>query len=228
MKRAAFTMLELVFVIVVLGILAALAMPRMQTDTRQEAIDNVISAIKYTQHMALSDNVIKARNRRWQRRFWRFGKEGCSDNGIFYYIGSDKDMGGNIDANLGEAAVDTTNGMLYMGLNGQPCKDKESVKTQVYSNGLAATPSIFLTKKYGISEGNMKFSASCQTTDADHGHIAFDYLGRPHARIENVTQPDNATLIGTDCNITLRFTDTSIQDVIITVEKETGRVYLAQ
>jgi prepilin-type N-terminal cleavage/methylation domain-containing protein len=225
-KRAAFTMLELVFVIVVLGILAALAMPRMETDIRQEAIDNVIAAIKYTQHMALSDNVVESSNSNWHRKFWRFGKEGCSDNGIFYYIGSDKDMGGNIDATIGEAAVDVTNGMLYMGLNGQPCKD--SILGQVYGNGLAASRNIFLTKKYGISEGNMKFSSSCQTTDVNHGHIAFDYLGRPHAKIENVTQPDNTTLIGSDCNITLKFDDTNIQDVIITVERETGRVYLAQ
>lgn len=55
MKHPAFTMIELVFVIVVLGILSALAMPRIDRDLRQEAKDNILSSIRYTQHLALID-----------------------------------------------------------------------------------------------------------------------------------------------------------------------------
>ena len=63
----AFTMLELVFVIVVLGILAALALPRMDRDLRQEAKDNILSAIRYTQHLALMDNKTNPLDANWQR-----------------------------------------------------------------------------------------------------------------------------------------------------------------
>ncbi len=63
-------MLELVFVIVVLGILAALALPRMDRDLRQEAADNVLSAIRYTQHLALNDDKTNPFDPAWQSKLW--------------------------------------------------------------------------------------------------------------------------------------------------------------
>jgi len=38
--KNAFTMVELLFVIIVIGILASLAMPRLDRDNKQEASDN--------------------------------------------------------------------------------------------------------------------------------------------------------------------------------------------
>jgi len=61
-NKSAFTMIELILVIVVLGILAALAMPRVDRDSRQEAADNILSAIRYTQHLALMDNKTNPRS----------------------------------------------------------------------------------------------------------------------------------------------------------------------
>jgi len=220
-KHLAFTMLELVMVIVVLGILAALAMPRMERDIRQEAADNVLSAIRYTQHLALMDNVVEPTNRRWHRKFWRFGKEGCSDNGIFYYIGSDKDKGGGIDVDKGEEAIDPANGMIMMGVNNKPCEDDLSEQEYtVGSDTYVSSPNIFLTKKYGISEG--KFTFSCTSGK----YISFDYLGRPHVDNANSEKPNYSTLLHSDCNITLKFDDMSIPNVVITVEKETGHAFI--
>ena len=54
--RKSFTLFEAIIVIVVIGILAAVAMPRLETDNLQEAADKMISAIRYTQHLALIDN----------------------------------------------------------------------------------------------------------------------------------------------------------------------------
>ena len=62
-------MIELVMVIVVLGILAVLAMPRLDRDLRQEAGDNILSAIRYTQHMALMDDVTNPNDNEWQKAF---------------------------------------------------------------------------------------------------------------------------------------------------------------
>ena len=225
-KQAAFTMIELIMVIVVLGILAALAMPRMERDLRQEAADNILSSLRFTQHMALMDNVIDttSKNRlKWQQKFWRWGKEGCSDNGIFYYVGSDKDVKGNIDATVGEAAIDPSNGMVMMGQNNQPCES--DLSSQVYAAPAGRSSSnIFLTKKYGIKEDDTKLVAQCPGNTLS---IGFDYLGRPHRGFENSTTPDYSSLMETDCNLTFEFEDGS-PDIIITIEKETGHVYQAK
>ena len=56
MKRLAFTMLELVFVIVVIGILAALAMPNLSTSPLQQAAEEIAGHIRYTQHLAMMED----------------------------------------------------------------------------------------------------------------------------------------------------------------------------
>ena len=55
MKKA-FTMLELVFVIVVIGILAAAIIPSTRTNPAQEAAIQLLSDIRYTQHLAMIDD----------------------------------------------------------------------------------------------------------------------------------------------------------------------------
>ena len=215
MKRPAFTMIELVMVIVVLGILAALAMPRMERDLRQEAADNILSAIQYTQHMALMDNVNGVHHatkpNEWQKKYWRFGISACSGaTKVFYYVGSDKDMGGGIGNT--EAAIDLANGKIMIGSTTATCDDG------VNNN---ASPKIFLTKKYGI-ENNVTFSCT------NNQYLGFDNLGRPHVDFgpADLDVAWNAPVTN-DCNLTFSFEDASISSVIITVEKETGRAFIA-
>ena len=93
-QTKAFTMIELIFVIVVLGILAALALPRLDRDLRQEAKDNILSAIRYTQHLALNDNKTDPFDSTWQSKLWNI-----SFSNVDY----------NITSN-GIPAVDPTNG----------------------------------------------------------------------------------------------------------------------
>ncbi|MBN2895607.1 MAG: type II secretion system protein [Campylobacterales bacterium] len=54
--RRALTMIELVFVIVVIGILSAVLIPRMERDSLREAALQVASHIRYTQHLAIVDD----------------------------------------------------------------------------------------------------------------------------------------------------------------------------
>lgn len=215
-KLRAFTMLELIFVIIVLGILAALAIPRLKRDTQQEAVTNVLSAIRYARYMAMNDNVIQPTNNNWQRAFWRIGFEKCSDNGMFYYIASDKDLQGDIDAQ--EVVNDPANGKPMMGDNSQPCA------TQIQSG---RSPNIFITRHYGISDPNgITFAADCGV--AVGKYIGFDHLGRPHrgyAGNAGSTTPDYSTLLTQDCHIIIHFDDNSIQDTNITIEKTTGHAY---
>jgi len=212
-KKTAFTMIELVFVIVVLGILAAMALPRLERDTRQAAADNILSAIRYTQHMALLDNVTDPTNANWQKAFWRFGFQKCNDTGVFYYIGSDKNTEGNIDG--GEEAVDPLNGLSMMGSNGANCASSLAAQNN-------ASPNIFITNKYGISNANIAWGGSCMGAAR---YIGFDYLGRPHRGYTASATPDYASVLTTDCTVTLTF-DGGEAPVTIVIEKGTGHAYI--
>ena len=73
-------MIELIFAIIVIGILAAVAIPRLDRDFRQEAKDNYISSIRYTQHLALIDDKTNPFQAGWQSNYWtiKFATDGSS------------------------------------------------------------------------------------------------------------------------------------------------------
>jgi len=214
-SHSGFTMLELVFVIVILGILAALAIPRMKRDLRQEAADNILSAIRYTQHLALIDNKQRFDINNWQQRLWliRFEKYG---NNIIYKIGSDMDNGGNIDQI--ESAIDPLTGK-YLHTSDAVEDDDES-------------PKIFLTKKYGITD--VSFNNCKGTLNTSAKHIAFDNKGRPHRGILDTSSSAGGSSGATDdyktyikngqCEIT--FTSSSFSDIKIIILEETGFAYI--
>ena len=210
-NKPAFTMIELVFAIVVLGILAAMALPRLERDTRQEAGDNILSAIRYTQHLALMDNKVdtySGANVNWQRAFWQIRFEN-NGGGWQYIIASNN----NYDANLNkatEAAQDPVNGKFIYASGADPASDE--------------SPNGFLSKKYGVN--NVDFSACNGQTGAAGSpgvnvrHIAFDYLGRLHRGVFGATN-DMRTLMHADCTIKFEFEDGS-DDLLILIRKDTG------
>ncbi|MDM5271238.1 prepilin-type N-terminal cleavage/methylation domain-containing protein [Sulfurovum sp. zt1-1] len=206
----AFTMLELVVVIVVLGILAAMAMPRMERDTQQEAADHILSKIRYTQHLALNDYKQRFDDHRWQRRFWRIIFSSCSGGDQYYMIGSDDDMSGSDNAYFSEneAAIDPITGKPIFWENTRSC-----------SNGGDGTVSedIFLTYKFGIT--NVTNSCGAE-------HIAFDHLGRPYhgATFSNANAVDYEGYLDQRCTFTFTLSDGNTFQ--ISVEPETGYAYI--
>ncbi len=214
-SKFAFTMLELVFVIVVLGILASLAMPRMDRDLKQEAADNIISDIRYTQHLALRDykqdyNDTSGQSHLWQRSFWRIGFNACTGGELYEYIGSDSNYGGGIGN--AEAAIDPTNGKkMYWGT--APCPDGGDSNT---------SDRLFITHKYGITGAT--FTGSGTNSCAGAQYIGFDRLGRPHQGFAGSNQPDYASYLDADCTITFTLSDGDTFG--ITVQAETGHVFI--
>lgn len=86
MKKA-FTMIELVFVIVVIGILAATIIPNTQTNPAPEAAIKLVSSIRYTQHLALVDDKFE-QSGHWYQNRWQLVFSGSGNN--LYSIVSDK------------------------------------------------------------------------------------------------------------------------------------------
>ena len=204
-QTKAFTMLELVFVIVVLGILAALAMPRMDRDLRQEAADNVLSSIRYTQHLALIDDKTDPFDLlgTWQKKLWAI-RFTTATSGSYYTVGSDANKINGIEKP--ETAIDPTNGKYMYHLHTNPVQGDES------SN-------VLLGKKYGV--GTINYNGGCSNAQ----HVAFDQLGRPHNAIGGASNTYDKYMLS-DCNLTFNFTGNAATPFNIIIKKETGYAYI--
>ncbi len=210
MKKNAFTILELIFVIIVIGILAAVIMPRINRDHRQEAADSILSAIRYTQHLALNDDKTDPSESRWQKKLWhiRFSM-GNAGNEWFYTISSNNDNNSNVDFN--ETAIDPSNGKRFYNL------------ASTYTVDPNESPDIFLTKRFGIN--SIDFTG-CNVLTGSRGsnaaqHIAFDQLGRPHKGVYGGTN-DYHTIMQEDCTLTFGFQESGIADLSILIHRDTG------
>ena len=105
MKKA-FTMIELVFVIVVIGILAAVIIPSTKTNPAQEAAVQLLSHIRYTQHLAMIDDKYDAANANWFQNRWQIRFTGdtysiVSDNNTNFAVNPSNSAANlqNIDLN---------------------------------------------------------------------------------------------------------------------------------
>jgi type II secretory pathway pseudopilin PulG len=192
-------MIELVFVIVVLGILASLAMGRMERDLTQEASSTVLSNIRLAQQKALTDNKHTSANlANWQRAYWKFEFDCTSD--CTYRVGSDIDLSGTIEKT--ESAIDPVDGKYIF--NDGSVDNEFSTK-------------VLIQKEFGIN--SIKASGGCEGSNS----VAFDYLGRPHINIDTATN-NFSNIMNTDCNLT--FGMMSSDSFIITIESETGHAFI--
>jgi len=205
-NKSAFTMIELVFVIVVLGILASLAMGRMDRDLKQEASESILSHMRLTQQLALRDNKHRSdSSSNWQRAYWQIDFNCTSD--CTYSVGSDLDLDGSLA--MLESAIDPVDGK-YLWNDGGTDTDMSK--------------KVLLENKFGIH--TITPSSGCVTSNS----IAFDYNGRPYLSIDTATN-NFLTIMNTDCNLTFIMSTDEDNDgiddqFIITIEAETGYSFI--
>ncbi len=199
MKKA-FTMIELVFVIVVAGILSAVMLPRLERDTTYEAALQFATHIRYTQHLAMVDDVYSPTVQNWYQSRWKI-----DFNSLAYSIYRDQNTNNAIDPN--EVAANPANsGLLLTG------------DTTVSAN---ASSELNLAN-YDITAINA--SAGCGTGTT----LTFDHLGRP--MIDTAAATTNtmtnaylaANMLTNNCILTLVGNDGN--NVNITIRPETGYV----
>lgn len=174
MKHTAFTMIETIIVMVLVGILTASIYPQLQSDPLRNAIVQVTRHITYTQHMAMVDDVYDAGKPLWFKAMWRisFRTKNC------YVVSSNTDMDMNYDRK--ESAMDPLNKVLLY--SNSKCK-QEATDSNV----------MFLSEAYGIKE--IVFSKGC----GNNRFIAFDILGRPHRTLTRVDD-----YVKSNCEITFK------------------------
>lgn len=199
MSKSAFTMIELVFVIVVLGILTSVAMGRMGRDLTQEASETVLSSIRLAQQQALRDNKHRTDNNpNWQRGYWQIDFNCTTD--CKYSVGSDTNLNGIMEKF--ESAIDPQDGK-YLWNDGGTNTDMSN--------------KVLLRNKFGVN--SITPSGGCINSNS----IAFDYLGRPHINIKTASNDFSMTM-HQDCNLT--FDMLSSDNFTITIESETGHAFI--
>lgn len=220
MKKA-FTMLELVVVIVVIGIIAAAALPRINDDHIAEAADQVMSHIRYTQHLAMQDSKFDPTDARWFRKRWSitFTRasfcEGANEWRYSVYH-DDGDATGNLNS-ANEVARDPSDPSKFMS-SGWAGISK--------ANCANASSKYNLARKFGIT--NVELRGVCR--DGNLQTISFDEFGRP---MRSVSTPggggaargyDRLVYNGQNCQIVL---STAKRTATITVTPETGFLQVA-
>jgi len=214
MKKA-FTMIELVFVIIVIGILAAMILPSTKTNPVQEAAIQLVSHIRYTQHLAMVDDKFNINDANWYKKRWQivFGTNVNSGSVPAYTIFSDTagDSTGDIDDSEVAINPENTNQVMSGGTTG-------SVSLKYGHKSFIGMNKLNIGKSYGISS----YSLSGGCTGA---RVAFDNLGRPIKGdlSGNVMAYENDNLIRTNCLITI---GNGVTYIIIIVTPETGYTYI--
>lgn len=173
MKKA-FTMLELVFVIVVVGILSYFVSTGFQRNPLREAADQVVSHIRYTQHLAMMDDKFSATDSNWFLGRWQI-RFSTANGYQSYFIMADTilssyDANPNAPANFSysEVAKDPLNSNKY--LIGTTYSSFDTGSNEHINSKLNFTSS------YGIND----ISMSGGSTGSTASRIVFDELGRPY------------------------------------------------
>ena len=223
MKKRAFTMIELIFVIVVVGILAAIMIPKLNRNASREAANQILTHIRYTQHLAMQDdkyeNFINNQSKLWFKMRWgiAFNNTSLYDECLIdkpgiktwkYNVFFDNSFKGNINSESEVANDIYKSGKLlsggWSGMSTDACKkiNKE----------------LNLGKRFGITSVDFKDGCSGMQT------INFDEMGRP-MKVVSVTKNRGAKrpydrLLKKDCKITI--TDKRGNQTTIIIEKESG------
>lgn len=222
MKKA-FTMLELVMVIVIVGIISMMIAPSFQRNTLREAANQVANDIRYTQHLAMMDNKFDQTNPNWFLDRWQivFAKNTGSNNKWAYTIFSDRSH----DGNPNPASSTTNSELAYNPLDVTKYLTGGTSGTSIiHYDDKEATEELNIGTKYGVTS----ISITGGNTGSNANRIIFDNLGRPYrgstnASTASVISSSIDRIAKTRINITL--SDGS-ENIIIAIEPETGYTHI--
>ncbi len=198
MKRFAFTMMELIFVIIVVGILAVLAMPNFDRDPLGEATEQLANHIRYTQHLAMVDDRFDPNNAQWYSEMWKLNIRQIGTDWTYEIFSDSAAYDGN--SVVAEEAIDPLTG-LTLG-----------------NNGIGITN---LSDNYGIV--NMAVAGGVNVTGSASLSIVFDNLGRPYRDTDSNANANWRNLLITT-NMVITLTGEDGRNATITIVPETGYV----
>ncbi|QOP44060.1 type II secretion system protein [Sulfurimonas sediminis] len=235
MKKA-FTLLELVFVVVMIGILAAVIIPKTRSNPLQEAAIQLVSHIRYTQHLATIGDKFDRNEPYWFRQKWQLAfSTAAGTNSYMIFSDSPATVGGAYDGNPGanstytdvEVAGNPLKKNKY--LIGVPFGSFDNSATKKLSNELN------IGKKYAVKN----ITVSGGSTGSSARRILFDHMGRPYRGNTSSTSAAALNSAGdrittsavyiklcTDICINPKKSANNKNEIVIKIEPETGYAHI--
>jgi len=151
MKKA-FTMLELIFVLIVIGILTAIIIPSTKRNPVDEAAIKLLSLIRYTQHLAMVDDKFNSNNA-WYKNRWQITFSGnqysiSSDNNATF-AKNPQSTSDEIKNKIlkGITTITANNGCSLLSFDhvGRPLVGDLNSLTSAYSNSILLTTDCNIT-----------------------------------------------------------------------------------
>ena len=225
MKKA-FTLVELVLVVVIIGIVSAVMVPRFNRSTIDEAAHQIISHIRYTQHLALMDDVYDPKDLNWSKKRWQifFANTNGSDDQWAYTIFSDSRGTSTGNPDVKEIAKNPLNPKTYL-TGGYSAGTIPYYKDGDENKGLDTR----ITKEMNLGHKHNIVNMIFQHCGGNSRRIAFDHLGRPLVKNSNTLtgayrDGSGSHLLQQRCTITM--TDSDGKSVQIAIEPETGYAHI--
>ncbi len=244
----AFTLIELVFVIVIIGILSTQISPSFEVNTLTEAANQLVLHIRYTQHLAMSDNKFDAKKPTWFKERWQIQfKQSIYDNQIdknsidiwAYTIYSDS-FNRDANPNISDTIASEPLNPVVKRVNGSYKQGKYlsgGFKGIINGDHNGRNKKLALQETYGIQ--TVQFTSSCSYYGSRR--IIFDAIGRPYYNYKKdsasmASNPyKNMMLLKSQCTISLckklnasmkcDFTDKNSY-INIAIEPETGYTHI--
>lgn len=226
----AFTLIEIVFVLLIGGIIAYMSFSNVAPDPLRVVSNQIIRHINYARHLAIKEEKFDPQEHYYAnspqsdtkyngfffRSYWsfRFANNGSTGVGWAYAVYSDTDRNSNIDmVNHTEATTD-------------PLSQKYLDYGQNYTDATKINEQTRIEQKYGI---NSVTFTNCQNTTSDSINFRFNNLGQVFVKTYRPSQGTNyspyQSRLMQDCLITL--THISGRKATITLTPETGFSYLS-
>lgn len=233
MKKA-FTMLELIMVIVIVGVLAAVIIPRTGSNKLAECAVQLISDIRYTQHLGMVDDKYDTGEPLWFRQRWQLSFS-TSSGTLSYMIFSDKpSFTGSYDGNPGANNTYTSVEVAHNPLNANIYMIGAANTSFDNYNASRLTTRLDIKKTYGIEAVKMTGGTSSTVK-----RILFDHLGRPYrgTGASSATHPINFSVdfvatstirikLCTKTCVGSNATANNDNELIIAIEPETGYAHI--